>query len=71
MVFNAGFTKQAWWVMVRTEPTEDSWIQIANPHINDIRIYEQQGENGKRYINRAITIHMNREYWMIPITGTL
>lgn len=41
--FNAGFTKQAWWVMVRTEPTEDSWIQIANPHINDIRIYEQQG----------------------------
>lgn len=41
--FNAGFTKQAWWVMVRTEPTEDSWIQIANPHINDIRIYEQLG----------------------------
>lgn len=40
--FNPGFTKQAWWVMVKTEVTEKSWIQVANPHINDIRIYEQQ-----------------------------
>jgi len=41
--FNAGFTKQAWWVMVKMEVTDNSWIQIANPHINDIRIYEQRG----------------------------
>ncbi|MFZ6025454.1 MAG: sensor histidine kinase [Bacteroidota bacterium] len=40
--FNAGFTKHAWWVMLQTEVKEKSWIQIANPHINDIRIYEQQ-----------------------------
>lgn len=40
--FNAGFTKHVWWVMVKPTVTEKSWIQVVNPHINDIRIYEQQ-----------------------------
>lgn len=40
--FNAGFTKEVWWVSVRPTVSDDSWIQVANPHINDIRIYEQK-----------------------------
>ncbi len=40
--YNAGFTKATWWAMVQIDAKEKSWIQIANPHINDIRIYEQQ-----------------------------
>lgn len=43
--FNAGFTQYRWWVLTTISPTEKSWLQIANPHINDIRIYEE--ENGK------------------------
>lgn len=44
--FNAGFTKTAWWLMVTVDPTEKSWLQVANPHINDIRIYEQEMGQG-------------------------
>ncbi len=40
--FNAGFTKEVWWVSVTADVLDDSWIQVANPHINDIRIYEQK-----------------------------
>ena len=43
--FNAGFTQYRWWVLTNISPTEKSWLQIANPHINDLRIYEE--ENGK------------------------
>lgn len=43
--FNAGFTQYRWWVLTNLSPAEKSWLQIANPHINDIRIYEE--ENGK------------------------
>lgn len=46
--FNAGFTKQVWWIKLAISPTEKSWIQVANPHINDISIYEQQQGNWQR-----------------------
>lgn len=70
--FNAGFTQYRWWVLINLSPTEKSWLQIANPHINDLRIYEE--ENGKwkqfyvlgDYYPYAKRIFDDPDYW-IPI----
>ncbi|MBL0881935.1 MAG: hypothetical protein IBJ16_01075 [Chitinophagaceae bacterium] len=70
--FNAGFTQYRWWVLINISPTEKSWLQIANPHINDLRIYEE--ENGKwkqsyivgDYYPYAKRIFDDPDYW-IPI----
>lgn len=70
--FNAGFTQYRWWVLTNLAPTEKSWLQIANPHINDIRIYEE--ENGKwkqsyvlgDYYPYTKRIFDDPDYW-IPI----
>ncbi len=44
-VFNPGFTSYRWWLALELDVQEPLWVQVANPHINDIRIY-QQGEQG-------------------------
>lgn len=67
--FNAGFTQYRWWVLTNISPTEKSWLQIANPHINDLRIYEE--ENGKwkqpyvsgDYYPYAKRIFDDPDYW--------
>ncbi len=67
--FNAGFTQYRWWVLTTISPTEKSWLQIANPHINDLRIYEE--ENGKwkqtyvsgDYYPYAKRIFDDPDYW--------
>lgn len=67
--FNAGFTQYRWWVLTNVSPTEKSWLQIANPHINDLRIYEE--ENGKwkqtyvsgDYYPYAKRIFDDPDYW--------
>jgi len=46
--FNAGFTQYRWWVLTTVSPSEKSWLQIANPHINDIRIYEEKAGDWKQ-----------------------
>ncbi|TDO29409.1 sensor histidine kinase [Sediminibacterium goheungense] len=74
--FNAGFTKQVWWVSVKPTVSDDSWIQIANPHINDIRIYEQlegvweevyQSGDYYKYEQRILD---DPDYWYPVKTGT-
>ncbi len=37
--FNPGFTQFKWWVYIRTNQPEVNYLQIANPHINNINIY--------------------------------
>lgn len=40
--FNPGFTKYKWWALVNVTVETKSWLHIANPHINDLRIYQEQ-----------------------------
>lgn len=42
--FNPGFSKYKWWVYVNTPNEIGDFLQIANPHINEIRIYTIQNE---------------------------
>jgi signal transduction histidine kinase len=74
--FNAGFTKQVWWVSVTAAVTDDSWLQVANPHINDIRIYEQhEGKWEEVYQSGDYYLYEQRilddpDYWYPVKTGT-
>lgn len=67
--FNAGFTQYKWWVLTTVKPVEKSWLQIANPHINDIRIYEEQNGVWKQtylsgdYYPYSKRIFDDPDYW--------
>lgn len=37
--FNPGFSRNAWWIFIPARQDDGSWLQVANPHINIIRIY--------------------------------
>lgn len=40
--FNPGFTQNKWWIYIKTPNQANDFLQIANPHINEIRIYSIQ-----------------------------
>ncbi len=70
--FNAGFTQYRWWVLVNLTPKEKAWLQIANPHINEIRIYEEEKGEWKQtsvsgdYYPYAQRLFDDPDFW-IPI----
>ena len=70
--FNAGFTQYRWWALVNLSPKEKSWLQIANPHINEIRIYEEEKGEWKQalvsgdYYPYAQRLFDDPDFW-IPI----
>jgi len=37
--FNPGFSQHKWWIYFNTTQQVGKYLQIANPHINEIRIY--------------------------------
>ncbi|BDQ12829.1 sensor histidine kinase [Sediminibacterium sp. TEGAF015] len=37
--FNPGFSANKWWILAETPAAPGYFLQIANPHINEIRIY--------------------------------
>jgi len=37
--FNPGFSAYKWWIFTETPATPGYFLQVANPHINEIRIY--------------------------------
>lgn len=37
--FNPGFSANKWWILAETPAVPGYFLQIANPHINEIRIY--------------------------------
>ncbi|HPH36054.1 MAG TPA: 7TM diverse intracellular signaling domain-containing protein [Sediminibacterium sp.] len=42
--FNPGFTKHKWWIYLNVPSQVGDYLQIANPHINKIRIYTIHNE---------------------------
>lgn len=40
--FNPGFTKTIWWLYLPAPIQRNLYLQIANPHINQIRMYEME-----------------------------
>lgn len=40
--FNPGFSQNKWWIYLKIINQEKNFLQIANPHINKIRIYSIQ-----------------------------
>lgn len=38
--FNPGFSQFKWWIYLNTNQHHGKYLQIANPHINEIRIYQ-------------------------------
>jgi hypothetical protein len=40
--FNPGFSNNKWWIYIKTINQAKDYLQIANPHINELRIYTIQ-----------------------------
>lgn len=43
--FNPGFGNHPWWVFIPTGQYHNAWLQVANPHINILRIYTVQSDS--------------------------
>lgn len=43
--FNPGFSPYKWWVYINTAQHAGNYLQVANPHINEIRIYTIQNNH--------------------------
>jgi signal transduction histidine kinase len=74
--FNPGFSKYRWWVLLELNAQEKSWLQIANPHINYLRIYQQQwGEWQEAFVSGDYYPYEQRllddtDFWFPVDTGS-
>lgn len=44
-LFNPGFSNRPWWVYIPAQQDPGSWLQVANPHINILQIYNIQADS--------------------------